>query len=132
MSAPDADDAAELLAGLSIDGEAALRAWYTLAKEQPAVTKRTLRTAQWGDRFLIEQRFNKEFQPFEPCTITRSEDQSFVFKRYDGVYIGQDGTVNAGMAVTAQELGGPEGASLLVRKPALRSLTRAFSRLAMQ
>ena len=102
-----------LFASLSIDKEAALRTWYTLAKEQPPVNKRTLREAQWGDKFYIEQRFSS-FQHFEPCTITRNEDASFVFKRYDGAYIGQDGATNAGMAVNGHQLERPTGASLLV------------------
>jgi hypothetical protein len=101
-------------AGLTLDQESHLRAWYTLAKEQPPVSKRVLRNAQWGDRFLIEQRFNNQFGIFIPCYITRSVDQAFVFNRYDGLYIGQDGEQNKDTAVAAKVVNNPTHASLRV------------------
>ena len=116
----------EHYARLSSDKQKAIAEWYALAKEQPRVTKRMLLESQWGQRFFIEQRFST-FVSFEPCTITRNEDESFVFKRYDGVHIGQDGASNAGMAVNAKELPSATGASLLVCLPTLIAVFASLS-----
>ena len=43
-----------------------------------------------GTVFYIEQRFNPDFGVFEPCSITSTGRGSYIFKRFDGVLIGQN------------------------------------------
>ena len=43
-----------------------------------------------GVVFYIEQRFNADFGLFEPCSIKSTGRGSYIFKRFDGVLIGQN------------------------------------------